>query len=328
MPTTKKGEKAMNEEQRIKLLEEELKILKNEVKTILLDIREQYLNIQNPFNFNMVANTPPPGASPDVKEKDLEIPEEMELPQDELQTPPAMESADLSFGKPFTDLSSNADLPGMGSMEDLPGAGPSGGPGAGPVAGFGAGPGAGPGPSAEAQPGAGVQDEEEPPQKPKSSRNKKKKEEEEMELEEDSDNDNDESEDEEPEEKPVIKMGSPKNGKKKSANRDIFAVGSRADLVIIAGLTQWVDQSTAKLGKERTEALVEMSTAMGRIPEKMKDVLIRMIRISRYETNGQTPTATDYLAILAQLESLISGSKMEDSALMSVLSMMKESGRG
>jgi hypothetical protein len=315
MPTTKKGEKAMNEEQRIKLLEEELKILKNEVKTILLDIREQYLNIQNPFNFNMVANTPPPGASPEVKEKEPLVAEEMELPQDDLLTPPAMEADDLSFGKPFTDLSSRADLPGMGSMEDFPGASPSGGPGAGP------------GPSAEMQPGAGMQDEEEPPQKNKSSRNKKKKEEE-MDLEEDSDTDDDESEDDEPEEKPVLKMASPKNGKKKSANNNIFSVGSRADLVIIAGLTQWVDQSTAKLGKDRTEALVEMSTAMGRIPEKMKDVLIRMIRISRYETNGQTPTATDYLAILAQLESLISGSKMEDSALMSVLSMMKESGRG
>jgi len=150
-----------------------------------------------------------------------------------------------------------------------------------------------------------------------------------MELEEDSDSDSDESEDEEPEEKPVLKMVSPKNGKKKSANNSIFSVGNRADLVIIAGLTQWVDQSTAKLGKDRTEALVEMSTAMGRIPDKMKDVLIRMIRISRYETNGQTPTATDYLAILAQLESLISGgAQIKDSALLSVLSMMKESGRG
>jgi len=317
MPTAKKEEKAMNEEQRIKLLEEELKILKNEVKTILLDIREQYLNIQNPFNFNMVANTPPAGANPEVKNKEPEIPvDEIEFPQDDFQTPPSMDTEEISFGKPFTDLSDKADLPGMGGTEDTPGAGPSDSPG---IL-------AGPGPSSDIQSEAGMEAGDEPNHKNKSSRNKKKREEEEMESDEDSDDDD--SEDDEPEEKHVLKMGSPRNGKKKSANNSVFAFGNRADLVIIAGLTQWVDQSTAKLGKDRTEALVEMSTAMGRIPDKMKDVLIRMIRISRYEANGQTPTATDYLAILAQLESLISGSQIKDSALLSVLSMMKESGRG
>jgi len=106
MPTAKKGEKTMNEEQRIKLLEEELKILKNEVKTILLDIREQYLNIQNPFNMNMVANTPPAGSTPDIKSKEPDPVEDTDLLQDQFQTPPAEE---ISFGKPFTDLSAKAD---------------------------------------------------------------------------------------------------------------------------------------------------------------------------------------------------------------------------
>lgn len=324
----RKGEKTMNEEQRIKLLEEELKILKNEVKTILLDIREQYLNIQNPFNMNMVANTPPAGSNPDIKSKELAPVEDTDLLQDEFQTPPAEE---ISFGKPFADLSAKADLPG-GGMDDMPGAGPAGAPelsaGAGPTADAGSSTGAGS--SNEGWPSAGMVDDDEPPQKNKSTRSKKKREEEEeMELDEDTDSDNEELDDEELETKPVLKMQSPKNGKKKSSNSSVFTAGnSRADLVIIAGLTQWVDQSTAKLGKDRTEALVEMSTAMGRIPDRMKDVLIRMIRISRYEANGQTPTATDYLAILAQLESLISGSQVKDSALLSVLSMMKESGRG
>ena len=105
--------------------------------------------------------------------------------------------------------------------------------------------------------------------------------------------------------------------------------GTRADLVVIAGLTQWVDQASGKLGKDRTEALVEMSTAMGRIPENIKDVLIRMVRISRYEsTSIQSPTATDYLATLAQLESLMGGEQIQDNALLSILSMMKESNRG
>lgn len=321
----------MNEEQRIKLLEEELKILKNEVKTILLDIREQYLNIQNPFSVNMVANTIPAGANPDVKKIEPEMPvEEMELPQDEFQMPPAMDTEEISFGKPFPDLAAKEDLPGMCGLDDLPGAGPVEAPGMPSAESLSA----GPGPSGEAMPSAGgMQEEEDVSHKSKNSRNKKKKEEE-IELDDDFENENDEFEDEELEDedrkdKPVFKTGSSRNGKKKSANSSIFTAGnSRADLVIIAGLTQWVDQATAKLGKDRTEALVEMSTAMGRIPDKMKDVLIRMVRISRYEASGQTPTATDYLATLAQLESLITGSQVKDSALLSVLAMMKESIRG
>ena len=46
----------MNDEQRIRVLEEELKVLKNEIKSVLLDLREQYLNIQNPFNTSMAPN--------------------------------------------------------------------------------------------------------------------------------------------------------------------------------------------------------------------------------------------------------------------------------
>jgi len=39
-----------NQIKRIQALEDEMKVLKNEVKTVLLDIREQYLNLESPFN--------------------------------------------------------------------------------------------------------------------------------------------------------------------------------------------------------------------------------------------------------------------------------------
>ncbi|MCX6007643.1 MAG: hypothetical protein NTZ34_10380 [Chloroflexi bacterium] len=296
----------MNEEQRIKLVEEELKILKNEVKTILLDIREQYLNIQNPFNINMNTGTPPAGANPDSRDKPTDVPtNELDLAKDDLSAAPVDGmNADLSFGKPFTDLSAGieAEKSGFqGPTMDLPGAGPS----------------SGPGPSAETAPEEAVEDEEEQPQKSKSKKKGKNV------PEVDPDSDESEGEDILANTKPV----SPKNGKKKSPS--ILISGTRADLVVIAGLTQWVDQASGKLGKDRTEALVEMSTAMGRIPENIKDVLIRMVRISRYEsTSVQSPTATDYLATLAQLESLMGGEQIQDNALLSILSMMKESNRG
>ncbi|MGA2159178.1 MAG: hypothetical protein WB588_02300 [Dehalococcoidia bacterium] len=317
----------MNEEQRIKLLEEELKILKNEVKTILLDIREQYLNIQNPFNFSMVPNTGTPPAGPD-KDKDEVPPDIFDLGKDSNQ-PSAnagLDDPDLSFGKPFTDLDANKPgLPGPGGpADDMPELGPSAG--AGPSMD------SQPGPSADSQPGPSsgssqedpVDAEEEPAPKPKNNRGKKKNV---IPVELEAEPEIDESLDEDREELTSAKTGSPKNGKKKGGTATM--AGSRADLVVIAGMTQWIDQACQKLGKDRTEALVEMSSAMGRIPTNIKDVLIRMVHISRYEsTSKQSPTATDYLATLAQLESLMGGSEEHDSALLSMLSVMKESRRG
>ncbi len=314
----------MNEEQRIKLLEEELKILKNEVKTILLDIREQYLNIQNPFNFSTVPNIGTPPAGPDEKDKETEVtPDIFDLGKD--GNKPSMDDSDLSFGKPFTELDTNKPgMPGPGGPPDgMPEAGPSAGPGPSGDSQSGPSANAEPGPSAGSPEQDESEVEEEPAPKPKGRGKKKNVAPVELEAE----TEIDEIIEEEKEEELTIKTGSPKNGKKKGGTATL--IGNRTDLVVIAGLTQWVDQACQKLGKDRTEALVEMSSAMGRIPTNIKDVMIRMIHISRYEsTSKQSPTATDYLATLAQLESLMGGSEEHDSALLSMLSVMKESRRG
>jgi hypothetical protein len=42
------NEKVSNE--KITRLENEIKVLKNEVQAVLLDLRESYLNMENPFN--------------------------------------------------------------------------------------------------------------------------------------------------------------------------------------------------------------------------------------------------------------------------------------
>jgi archaellum component FlaD/FlaE len=303
----------MNEEQRIKLLEEELKILKNEVKTILLDIREQYLNIQNPFNFSMVPNTGTPPAGPD-KDKEEVPPDIFDLGKNSNQpsADAGLDDPDLSFGKPFADLDANKPGPG-GPTDDMPELGPSSGSEA--LAD------SQPGPSAGSPQEDEKEAEDEPAPKPKKGKKKNI-----IPVELESEAEIDEAVDEEKEE-PLSGKGSPRNGKKKGGTATM--AGSRADLVVIAGMTQWIDQACGKLGKDRTEALVEMSSAMGRIPTNIKDVLIRMIHISRYEsTSKQSPTATDYLATLAQLESLMGGSEEHDSALLSMLSVMKESRRG
>lgn len=133
--------------------------------------------------------------------------------------------------------------------------------------------------------------------------------------------------DEEEAEEELLPKG-PMSSHKRTREHNLSAGKSKVDLVVVAGLTHWIDQSTAKLGKERTEILVEMSFAMGHLPEKLKDALIRMIRVSHHELKGQSITSSDYLSILAQLENLLADPKQQDKALLSILSMMKESQNG
>ena len=297
----------MNVEQRLKVLEEEFKILKNEVKTILLDLREQYLNIQNPFNYNMTPNgsTTAMGANPEQQDEIKEVGKaklnnifntgknnkasenkqvtENTLVKEELAALSEPEFSNFSNYKPMFSPEIEISLPGLNSGNALL-----------EPQGFG---------GENCTPGSRHGSSE-------------------MEW-----------NDAEFEDESVSKVtGEHRKGIRNKKDKDKDAAlpiaSGRFDLVIIAGLTQWVDQAAAKLGKERAEALVEMSCTMGRIPENLKDVLIKMARLSRHESNGQTSTAADYLALLAQLENLLGGSEIQDKALLSILSMMKGTGNG
>jgi hypothetical protein len=280
----------MNEEQRIKVLEEELKVLKNELKTVLLDLREQYLNIQNPFNYSTSANASSPqlGTSPekdnnknsnDVEEAD-ENDDSTNIDIDEPEID--MDTPGLSNSPTLEDNSRDAQFPSAGmQFAEL-----------------------------ETSAMSGPVDEDLPESRPTQGNQ----------IEDDDSNEEAETE--------IIELKPPstKNGKKKALS--LPTGNPKFDLVVIAGLTQWIDQATAKLGRERTEALVEMSCTMGRTPEHLKEVLIKMARLSPHESNGQPLKASDYLSILAQLENLLGESEIKDHALLSILSMMKESNDG
>ena len=120
----------------------------------------------------------------------------------------------------------------------------------------------------------------------------------------------------------------PKESRRKKADLKYPKDNGKVDLVIIAALAKWVKQATAMLGKERVEALVEVSCTMRQFPAEIKDVLIKLVRLSHYDNdNGKMTSAKDYLSILAQLDSLL-GSEHQDEALLSILSMMSESNNG
>jgi hypothetical protein len=300
----------MNEEQRIKVLEEELKVLKNELKTVLLDLREQYLNIQNPFNNGMAANagSPPPEINPkngddtndsdntDADELDMEGDNENDNTDIEFnQSSMAMDTDDFSNSPSLGDDSNDGNQfasagPQFTELETTEISGPNID-----------------GDSPESRPALSSKNEE-------------------RDENEDGEDENDYLDEESESEVIALKSPSVKNNKKKALS--LPTGNPKFDLVVIAGLTQWIDQATAKLGKERTEALVEMSCTMGRTPEHLKEVLIKMARLSPHESNGQPLKASDYLSILAQLENLLGESEIKDHALLSILSMMKESNDG
>jgi hypothetical protein len=310
-PQNKRGITVMNEEQRIKVLEEELKVLKNELKTVLLDLREQYLNIQNPFNYSMSANagSPQPGINPEkeqpknnVKREEPEetideIEEEDNSPNFEIDEPVmdidtgAFSPDDTSQNNSLDDRFASAGLQ-FAELDNSAMSGPS---------------------MSETIPESKPAPANHAAQTSTLDNNNSL---------EDDDSD-DESELDIVEYKPAPAK---KNNKKKAI--DLPTGNTKFDLVVIAGLTQWIDQATAKLGRERTEALVEMSCTMGRTPENLKEVLIKMARLSPHESNGQPLKASDYLSILAQLENLLGDSEIKDHALLSILSMMKESNDG
>ncbi len=108
---------------------------------------------------------------------------------------------------------------------------------------------------------------------------------------------------------------------KRNHQADQFSNGGNVDLVVIAALTQWADQATAMLGKDRAEALVEIAHAMRRFPVEVKDVLVKLIRLSPHQsTNGKIVSTKEYLGVLAQLNNLLASGRSED-ALLSILSM-------
>lgn len=109
--------------------------------------------------------------------------------------------------------------------------------------------------------------------------------------------------------------------RRRNHQADQSSNGGNVDLVVIAALTQWADQATAMLGKDRAEALVEIAHAMRRFPVEVKDVLIKLIRLSPHQsTNDKIITTKEYLGVLAQLNNLLASGHSED-ALLSILSM-------
>jgi archaellum component FlaD/FlaE len=100
------NEKVAND--KISKLENEIKVLKNEVQAVLLDLRESYLNMQNPFNAApasssvqpIVINQQAPGRETGSETPDREESESEQLPPTRKTRRPAVEQREEEDGDP------------------------------------------------------------------------------------------------------------------------------------------------------------------------------------------------------------------------------------
>lgn len=228
----------MDIKDKVAQLEDEIKVLKNEVQAVLLDIRESYLNRENPFN--------PDATVPIIHQVTEEQPSTEVEPENSLEQSYESELGgdDSELNKDEPELEDNQEL---AASEEI----------------------------AHKEVKRVWRSEEEPLAQSKARRNKN-------------------------------------------------ASGEKIDLTTIAGLTQWVGDSVKKLGRERTEAILDISEMVGHVPPDLKKILVGFINRAPDESDGN-PTTRDYIATLIQLESLLGmNSKSDELALLSILSQEVE----
>jgi hypothetical protein len=93
----------------------------------------------------------------------------------------------------------------------------------------------------------------------------------------------------------------------------------RSDLAAYAGLASWVEDSTRHLGRERTQALLEISEVAGFLPSDVKNILTKLTTIDSNE-NSVKPTVRDYFNALAKVAALFGNDNDYNTALLLVLS--------
>jgi hypothetical protein len=286
-------------------MEEELKILKNEMQTVLLDIREQYLNLQNPFNTVALL---------EAKEQAAAAIEELKQAKDQVDksAPPAEQSA-LKPEPPKNAVASSmpniplSPIPEAQTAHTIPVN--NGMPYVAPQSGATNNSHTSSSPDCCGIPGLppgnlATDDMDSVLETSKSSQ--------------------DPTQRKEDKGKHLSRESSvrpePEDSQQAKLSRS-FGGDSKYGLIIVAGLAQWVETATGKLGKERVEALVEVSNSMGRLPDNFKDLIVRLARLSTAEHTPELKvTARDYLLLLTQLEDLVGETQPHERALLSILS--------
>lgn len=92
----------------------------------------------------------------------------------------------------------------------------------------------------------------------------------------------------------------------------------RVDLATITGLSQWVAEAVKRLGRQRTEAILDISEMMGHMTPDLKNILVRFISPAPDQSSAKV-TTRDYLASLIELDSLLGRDNKSEVALLYIL---------
>jgi hypothetical protein len=92
----------------------------------------------------------------------------------------------------------------------------------------------------------------------------------------------------------------------------------RLNLVTIAGLARWADESLKRLGRAKTETILDISEMMGFLPSDLKQVLVKLVNT---ETDGHhdTSQARDFLDSLIDITALLGRNNEMETALLSII---------
>ncbi len=102
-------------------------------------------------------------------------------------------------------------------------------------------------------------------------------------------------------------------------------VRKQPDLLAYAGLASWVEESTRRLGRDRTQAILDISEATGNIPPEVKAILRKLTTVKPGE-EAFKPTAKDYLESLVRIAALSANGKDNNAALLLFLSQGEKRG--
>lgn len=241
----------MAEKDRVNQLEDELKVLKNELQAVLLDIRESYLNRENPFTPDASAIPIHPAMATIVT----------------AQQDPAPSTGNKKPGEDQQD-----ELPDIEVLE------------------------------VDEVVSAGEEKKQPRAEKPAVERESAGEEAAREAVKEAS----------RPDVQPVSQSQPRKTDN--GSNGD-----GKVDLVTIAGLTQWVMDTVKRLGREKTETILEISGIAGLLTPEVKNVLTKFADRTSDDYDGSA-TTQDYITTLIELEKLLGmNNRSEEMALLSII---------
>jgi hypothetical protein len=88
--------------------------------------------------------------------------------------------------------------------------------------------------------------------------------------------------------------------------------------VTVSALVRWADESVKRIGRPRTETILDVSEMMGYLTPELKQLLAKLIAVEP-GASGSGVAGRDYLDSLIEITSLLGRDTTAEWALLSIL---------